>query len=264
MPDSPATRSPRTRTRGESVSCIHQPAITPSKSRGNCRERAQQTLWIPVGPVEVTAQQRAIEPRAEIAIRGTIAGHAAGHWDPGESNPVCDEHNRDDGCGSLTPLPDRSIADGPNDGGGRDIAPGDACEHAWNTNRREPEEGKGGHEEAESPQHRTALQDATPRLLALVAERDRDTDDEQEEREDQIGWCPAVPLGVQQRRIDRSPVARVVDDDHAGHRQAAKDVQRSQPFAFHRDRMRSSNSPRRLISSPYLAQSPARCASSAR
>ena len=69
-------------------------------------------------------------------------------------------------------------------------------------------------------------------------EGDRDPDDEQEEREDQVGGGPAVPLGVLERGIDGLPGARVVHQDHPGDREAAEDVQRHQSSA-RRDRGQS-------------------------
>jgi hypothetical protein len=41
-----------------------------------------------------------------------------------------------------------------------------------------------------------------------------DADDEEEEREDQVGGRPPVPRGVLERRVDVRPRARVVDEQH--------------------------------------------------
>ena len=59
-------------------------------------------------------------------------------------------------------------------------------------------------------------------------QRNRDADDEQEERKDEVGGRPPIPLGVIEGPVDVRPVARVVDDDHRGDRQAAKHVERDQ------------------------------------
>ena len=67
--------------------------------------------------------------------------------------------------------------------------------------------GIAGHEQAKGPNHRAAAQHARPRAARCLAERDRDPDDEEKEWKDQIGRGPAVPLGVQQRRVDGVPVA---------------------------------------------------------
>jgi hypothetical protein len=88
------------------------------------------------------------------------------------------------------------------------------------------------HEQAEPEQNQASLDDVTGQLALRVAagqplaERDRhgDTDDEQEEREDQIGGRPAVPLGVQKRRVDVGPAAGVVDEDHPGDGCPAKGI----------------------------------------
>ncbi len=57
-------------------------------------------------------------------------------------------------------------------------------------------------------------------------ERHRASHDEYEEREDHVGGGAAVPGRVNERREDRVPVPGIVDEDHAGDRRAAKDIQR--------------------------------------
>src|SRR5437870_7677320 len=63
-------------------------------------------------------------------------------------------------------------------------------------------------------------------------ERNRDTDNEQEEGKDQICRRPAVPLGVLERPVDMRPRAGVVYQHHAGDRQAAEDVERDETIAL--------------------------------
>src|SRR5882724_63742 len=59
-------------------------------------------------------------------------------------------------------------------------------------------------------------------------QRDRHPNDEQKEREDQIGRRPAIPFGMFQRPIDMRPRTGVVHQNHAGDRQAAEDVEKEQ------------------------------------
>ena len=72
------------------------------------------------------------------------------------------------------------------------------------------------------------------RAARVEREVRRDADDEQEEREDEVGRRPPVPRRVLERRVDRAPRARIVDEQHAGDRQPAEDVEREQPLAAHR------------------------------
>ena len=60
-------------------------------------------------------------------------------------------------------------------------------------------------------------------------ERDRNADDEQKERKDEIGWRPAMPFGVLQRPVDAGPRAGIVYEHHSGDRDAAKNVERNEP-----------------------------------
>ena len=81
-------------------------------------------------------------------------------------------------------------------------------------------------QEAEEEDQRAAPEDlAADRALVVAArsargERElrRDADDEKKERKDQVGRRPSVPLGVLERRIDRAPRARIVDEQHGRRR----------------------------------------------
>ena len=64
-------------------------------------------------------------------------------------------------------------------------------------------------------------------------ERNGDADDEQEEREDQVGRRAAVPVGVPERRIDRPPGAGIVDEHHPRHGEPAEHVEREKPSRLH-------------------------------
>src|SRR5204863_4679703 len=61
-----------------------------------------------------------------------------------------------------------------------------------------------------------------------AGQRERDADDEQEGREDQVGWRAAVPPGMAEGAVDVRPVARVVDEDHRADSQAAHRVDRDE------------------------------------
>ncbi len=104
-------------------------------------------------------------------------------------------------------------------------------------------------EDAESDQDERAAHDLpdewTLRHLRLEAAADRvgdrDPDDPQEEREDQVGRRPAVPRRMLERRVDVPPRSGVVDQDHADDRDAAKRVERGEalPWLGHRASVRS-------------------------
>src|ERR1700674_268747 len=64
----------------------------------------------------------------------------------------------------------------------------------------------------------------------------RDTNDEQKEREDQIGRRPPIPFRVLERRKDRAPGTGVVDEEHSRNGESAKDVERKQTLAPGRER----------------------------
>ena len=68
-----------------------------------------------------------------------------------------------------------------------------------------------------------------PRAARREGERHRHADDEEKEGEDRVRVGPAVPLGMEKRRIDGRPAPRVVDEDHAGDGRAPEDVDRLEP-----------------------------------
>jgi hypothetical protein len=49
--------------------------------------------------------------------------------------------------------------------------------------------------------------------------------DEQEKGEDEVGGCAAIPFGMFERRVDMTPVAGIVDEDHRCYGQSAEKVQ---------------------------------------
>jgi hypothetical protein len=67
-------------------------------------------------------------------------------------------------------------------------------------------------------------------VQSFVADRivDRHAYDKQEEGEYEVGRCAAIPFGMLERRIDMTPVAGIVDEDHGCYRQSTEKVQRYQ------------------------------------
>ena len=98
--------------------------------------------------------------------------------------------------------------------------------------------GEAVHEEAEQEDQQPASNDLSPNRRFIVAARAprrerqmrRDAGDEEEEREDEVRRRPAVPRGVLERRIDRAPRARIVDEQHAGDGQPAENVEGQETF----------------------------------
>jgi hypothetical protein len=72
---------------------------------------------------------------------------------------------------------------------------------------------------------RATTQDRAPRRT-LPRQGNRDADNEEEKWKNEIGGRPSVPRRVFERPIHMAAVARIVHDDHRGHRQTAKDVER--------------------------------------
>src|SRR5438309_8928875 len=97
-----------------------------------------------------------------------------------------------------------------------------------------PEEWKGVQEQPDQHDHQTAANDLPDHFFRrTLAQRKMcgDSDDEEEERKYQIGRRPAIPRRVLERRINRTPRSGVVDEQHAGDRRAAKNIEGSQPLA---------------------------------
>src|SRR6185437_8433356 len=63
---------------------------------------------------------------------------------------------------------------------------------------------------------------------ACERERDRNTDDKEEEWEDEIRWRPAMPFGVFQWPVDAGPCAGIINEHHSGDCDSAKNVERDQ------------------------------------
>lgn len=103
---------------------------------------------------------------------------------------------------------------------------------------RQPPRGKGidrqpEHDDPQRPPPRRIAQHVDG-VAALQPrqdrQRNRDPHHEQEEWKYQVGGSTAVPGCVLQRRVDVIPAAGVVDQQHAGHGQAAQGVERGEMF----------------------------------
>ena len=109
----------------------------------------------------------------------------------------------------------------------------------------ETEVGKGRQQQTQSEDDDRSAQDLANDISFRVApldafaegQRDGDADDEEKEGEDPVGDRAAVPIGMQQGRVDVRLVARVVYQDHSGHGQSAKDIEGEQALVrLHGDR----------------------------
>src|SRR5438105_15397659 len=91
-----------------------------------------------------------------------------------------------------------------------------------------PEEWKRVEQHAAQHDEKTASHD----LFRIFARQMRgDSDDEKKKWKDQIGWRPTVPFRMFERRVDRVPRARIVDEEHSRDGGAAKNVERGEARA---------------------------------
>src|SRR6185503_2823557 len=127
---------------------------------------------------------------------------------------------------------------------GEEVTDGDALQHTWNAILREPEIRQSVEKQADHEDDQRALDDLDVNValaaaaLEALGERERYcyADDEDEEWKDEIRGRPAVPLSVTQWSIHVFPRAGIVDKDHAGDRDAAKNVERHEPVGLTRNR----------------------------
>ena len=107
---------------------------------------------------------------------------------------------------------------------------GDASEWPIREGREQPakEDDQGAAREHLAKDRALIVPASAPRIGREMC---RDADDEQEEREDQVGRRPPVPGGVRERRVDRAPASGIVHEQHAGDGRAAKDVEGKQALA---------------------------------
>ena len=113
------------------------------------------------------------------------------------------------------------------------------CRLGIASDRSPPEEGKGIEEQSGQDNHQSPFDDLAA-LCGGIAARKRqvggDAHDEEEKREDQVRRRPPVPAGMLQRRIDRRPASRIVDQQHASDGQPSEHIERHQPLPRRRHR----------------------------
>ena len=170
------------------------------------------------------AEERSIEPGSQVAGRREVAGGAARDRHEGQQSPVAhDQHacSREDDAQTdrIRPCGDRSKHEG-----GDEVAEGQTRQHAHHAHRCEVKGGVQRQAKANRVQQCSAAGDHGERSSAAIRQDDRDAHDEDEEREDEVGRRPPVPVGVQERRVDVAPVAGCVHDHHGRHRHATEHV----------------------------------------
>ena len=147
--------------RRENPTPRHSPATDPEQRRRDRRNRAEQALRIPARLPQVTAHQRAIDVRAEVALGGEVAGKAVGRRHVHHDEPV-DERQRD-----ADRQQDRSrrraiAARHAIQPCGNEVAHADARQDAGDTPARHVETRVAGEEPADADDQRAAAEDRPP------------------------------------------------------------------------------------------------------
>ena len=181
---------------------------------------------------EVRAQGPAVDERRQIAVRGQYTGACTRNRDERHRRPVRKEARRgDDDLRSA-----RCSLGEPRD---HDVDDRDALEHAEEGEGRPHDRGLGfdGIQQQSQPEQQNGPpEDVTAdESWHAAASRQRDghcgSHREQEKRKHEVGGRPAIPRGVIERPVDRVPGTGGADQDHRGHSEAAKDVERFQTLA---------------------------------
>lgn len=173
----------------------------------------------------------AVEPRGEIAVR-IEDGHVVGgdtearDGDEAYQHPVTDKQDGADGEEPVSPLCDEA------DETGAEIAEGDPREDAVEAEVGVVEVGVEAEEEIDSEDDGRPAEDVKGQGAArfpsadagLEREDDGGADDEEEVGEDEVGKGETVPFSVVQLRIGVGPVTGIIDQDHEGDGDSAKDV----------------------------------------
>ena len=98
-------------------------------------------------------------------------------------------------------------------------------------------DGRGVDEEADANEHEQAALESVPENLffgftakatSVEGIDERNSYEEEERDEDEIGGSPAVPIGTHDGPIGVFVAAGIVDEDHAGHHETAVDVETKQ------------------------------------
>ena len=181
----------------------------------------------------VLAQDLAIDVRREVSLEVVMACPVAGHRDERHQAPVGEQENDDSGQGAA--LSAEKEHEGRNQEAHRDALEDarDAHVRAVEKRDRKSVDAEADREDDGGAAQRVENEPAPAGGFCRAAaegKRHRHADDEEKERKDRVRVGPAVPLGVQERRVGVVPGAGVVDDDHAGDRQAAEDVESKKTF----------------------------------
>ncbi len=173
------------------------------------------------------AEDRAVDPRTEIRAGLQQAGALVRHGRERLQCPVAEQQRGDRQNAAAQAEPEHQRRREQE----RDC---DALQHARDPQIRQVQEIRERvQQQAEQEDDRRPLRRARRDVRAFGAPRDLHrervrhghADNEQEERKDQVRRRPAVPLRVPQRRVDRAPAPRIVDDQHARDRETAERVQ---------------------------------------
>ncbi len=181
-------------------------------------------------PVEVGAE--VIAGREVAAHRDAWHGNEDHDRPVGQRQPGRPEHQRP----ALCPAP--GVVGAPRHGRPpeqkrrHEVTDGNALQHTRDADGAELPAGIEREDQPEPEDDERPLDDLPRVPHGPARQRDRHADDEEKEREDEVGRRAAVPFGMTQRRVDVLPVAGVVDDRHPGHRQAAEGVEGRQTRWF--------------------------------
>jgi len=212
-----------------------------AEKRGRDRRQSrEQTFGIAVVVIERAGVQpmlregveAAVKPRGEVGVGieewDVATRHTeAGHRNETKESPVTDEQSScdcdEDGCAAAG-VPDREA-----DESGDEIAGGNAREHAEDPEVRPVEVRERGEEHLDRENSSRAAEDVAGERGAAVAaghahlrgKHDRDANEEEEAREDEVGEGEAIPGSVIKLRVDMAPVAGIVDEDHQRDGEAA-------------------------------------------
>ncbi len=187
----------------------------------------------------MSGQERPVHPRRQAALHRQVAWGKTRRRNSLHDDPVKQQQGHRDN--RLRTQPRLEVDDRC-----EEITERDPLQHAGDTQLRQchPLIRNRIQDQADDKDQRRSSQDFKIEVMQAASARDSllkcqwngHADDEDEEGEDQIGRSPTIPFGMLQRRIDGVPTARIVDQNHAGDRQSAKDVQRKQPASKHRFR----------------------------
>ena len=220
----------------------HCPQKIPRSAVAIAGTVGEHSLGVPGALVEGSGQQDAVQEGRDVRPGLQVARHPARRRHEPHHRGEAGEADGRQGGEPPPAQPQERRA-------GRQVDHPDPLQDAGKPERSEIQERPRRQEEAEPDQDGAPAQDPEEQPSAPGAgfdppaerEGDRHPDDEQEEREDEVGRRPAVPGRVEERRIDVGPASRVVHQDHPGDRRAAEGVEGAQPVRQGRHGFRSAS-----------------------